>query len=305
MKPGLQTSARLLCLTFLLVGCDQESSETNNEASLEQAWRQYSFGAYEAATKTFSQIARREPEKSPPQILALYGQATVWDLRRPGQNPQKATALHQQIIKLNPQAEVAAWSRLALARMQALVPVGQQPDLQVVSSAYQSVIDLHPGTLAADEALLLQQTALLLTYRPEDVRSAITTLGKFIVTRPESRFLFAGHTILAECHRALGQPDERLAEEIKSLNAREKIARREWEKNPTGDFQFADPAAAFKIANIAEFEAGDFATARFYYRLFMKGNPLEKRIFYAQQALERMDLLEAKLRAQPPYPNPS
>ena len=52
------------------------------------------------------------------------------------------------------------------------------------------------------------------------------------------------------------------------------------------------------IAVVAEFEVGDFETARKYYRLLMTEYPRDRRNFGAKTAIERMDALEEKLRKE-------
>ena len=60
----------------------------------------------------------------------------------------------------------------------------------------------------------------------------------------------------------------------------------------------------WNIAYAAEFEAGNFAVAREYYRRLMNEYPQDVRIFGVRKALERMDAIEAALReGRNPAPN--
>jgi hypothetical protein len=54
----------------------------------------------------------------------------------------------------------------------------------------------------------------------------------------------------------------------------------------------------WSIAVVAEFEAGDFDTARKYYKLLMGEYPRDRRNFGALKAIERMNALEEKLRME-------
>src|SRR5258708_7127045 len=54
--------------------------------------------------------------------------------------------------------------------------------------------------------------------------------------------------------------------------------------------------AYWNIAYAAEFEAGNFARAREYYRRLMNEYPQDVRIFGVRKAFERMDAIEEALR---------
>jgi len=52
------------------------------------------------------------------------------------------------------------------------------------------------------------------------------------------------------------------------------------------------------IATVAEFEVGDFETARKYYQMLIDGYPTDTRKYPAKQALKRMDKLEAEIQKE-------
>jgi hypothetical protein len=90
-------------------------------------------------------------------------------------------------------------------------------------------------------------------------------------------------------HTTLKQPELRLRAEENALKT--------YEIDPT------NPSAElgwfyWTVATIAEFEVGDFDTARKYYRKLLAEYPHDQMVFGAKQALKRMDDLEAKLRAE-------
>ncbi len=64
------------------------------------------------------------------------------------------------------------------------------------------------------------------------------------------------------------------------------------ELDPTNPRQ-ENSYAYWSIATIAEFEVGDFETAREFYRRLMDEYPRDPRRFGAEQALERMAQQEA------------
>ena len=69
----------------------------------------------------------------------------------------------------------------------------------------------------------------------------------------------------------------------------------------------ADPFVEFawaywNLATLAEFEVGNFALARQYYHLRLEKYPKDIRVYGCKQALQRMDDLEARLRAETEAP---
>jgi len=54
----------------------------------------------------------------------------------------------------------------------------------------------------------------------------------------------------------------------------------------------------WKLATVAEFEAGDFDLARKFYRLLIEEYPQDIRKYASRQALERMDRIESRMRAE-------
>ena len=82
---------------------------------------------------------------------------------------------------------------------------------------------------------------------------------------------------------------------IKALGAREVDP-----SNPIEDRS----TAYWDIGYAAEFEAGNFAVARKYYKHLIDEYPQDVRVFGVRKALERMDAIEAALReGRNPAPN--
>jgi len=52
------------------------------------------------------------------------------------------------------------------------------------------------------------------------------------------------------------------------------------------------------IAVYAEFDAGDFKTAREYYRRLIDEYPTDNKVYMAKMALERLDEVEAQIRRE-------
>ncbi|MBN1268185.1 MAG: tetratricopeptide repeat protein, partial [Kiritimatiellae bacterium] len=177
-------------------------------------------------------------------------------------------------------------SRLGLARMKHLVPDGEEPDYNKVRKAYQEVIDRHPGHLAAEEAFIYLMATYISTLDPDDSRHALPLLKEFVAD-PAHKFIGPAHSLIAVAHQNLGEHTERLQAEIDSLNATEIDP-----TNPFTEFSWQ----YWNIATIAEFELGDFETARTYYRKLIEEYPTDIRVYGAKQAILRMEALEQKIR---------
>jgi tetratricopeptide (TPR) repeat protein len=277
----------LILLTAILVPACGRQKETGNPSELTaQGWNQYTLGEFDLAIRKFESAAASAEPASDAQLKALYGLATTWNLRRPGEDPKTAVALYQRIIDDAPEHDLAAWSLLALARMKHLVPVGEDPDYREVRPAYQKVIDHYPHHLAAKEAFIYLNATLVASLDVREARQALTNLDAF-VKNPSNEFLGPAYSLMAVASTTLGDQDRRLWAEIQSLE--------KTEVDPTNPFtEFA--WQYWNIATIAEFEVGDFETAKKYYRKMIDEYPTDIRVYAAEQALKRMDELEARIR---------
>jgi tetratricopeptide (TPR) repeat protein len=254
-------------------------------------WQAFRLGEFDTAERRFQDAVDRSPPDNPVVRQALYGLASVCNLRTPLGTQDKARArdAYGRIIALDPEGDLAAWSHLALARMQHLVPVGREPDYAAVRAAYDDVVDRFPGHPAADEAFIYLQSTLVATLEPADTRRAVDALERFVAARPDSGFVSAAYGLLSTCYETLARPVDRLRAELQALEHQE--------VDPTNPKQ--DNAWAYwKIAVIAEFEAGDFTIARRFYRRLIDEYPQDIRRFAAEQALERMHAIEARLRGK-------
>jgi len=274
----------LIILVTATAGCGGEKASSDPATALTSGWGNYRVGEYSGAIKDF-EIALSQGDAAQKR-QALYALATTWNLRRPDEDPAKARGLYQQLIK-GQKDDLSAWSLLALARMDHLVPIGQVPDFAQVRRAYQAVIDEYPGHPAAQEAFVFQQSTWVATLKTDDAKSCLQSLQKFLVDHPESRYRSSVYGLMAACYRTLKQPDERLQSEIMALETREVDV-----SNPNLD----SSSNYWLIATTAEFDAGDFAIARTYYRKLIAEYPVDARVYAATQALKRMDDTEMQLR---------
>ncbi|MEK7765789.1 MAG: tetratricopeptide repeat protein, partial [bacterium] len=274
--------ALLLAVLMLAAACGgpREAVDVKRAASLiAQGWEEYRVGEFQRAEWRFEDAVEAAPEKSVERSKALYGLATSLRLRGTDPKPAKAAELYRKVVAADPQGDLAAWSLLALARMEHVVPVGQEPDYPKVRAAYQEVIGRFPFHLAGEEAFIYQQATFVATLKPEDAAAALKALRGFIAGHARSRFVSPAWALEAECFFTLKRPAERLAAEVKALETTE--------LDPTNPIM--DHANAYwKIASVAEFEAGDFGVARRYYKKLVDEYPTDIRRYGAQQAILRM-----------------
>jgi tetratricopeptide (TPR) repeat protein len=287
IRKGLGTALMLACMGLLPVALRAEVAEEAPKG-IDAAWDYYRGGEYTLAVKAFTKVLEGEVKTSPLYQAALFGLATTWNLRRPGEDVPKAVELYNELIQASPKSDLAAWSSLALARLVHLVPVGEEPDYAKVRAAYQDVINRYPDHLAGEEAFLYQQSTFVATLKPEDARTAIPVLLNHIQTHPKSKFTSVLYGLVAQCYYTLNEPQKRYQYDMLSL------ANREIDPGPNS---MVDTGSYWWTASEAEFEVGDFATARKYYTKFIQDNPTDIRIYSAKQALKRMDKVEADLRA--------
>jgi tetratricopeptide (TPR) repeat protein len=290
----MSSRAKPLAFLVLLLGaalaasCARHAVTAAPEDIIKTGWYEYSLGEFDRAVANFQHAVDTSPKEGDRYLQGLFGLATTWNLRRPGEDPETARELYNEILATAPTSDVAAWSQLALARMKHLVPVGEDPDYDEVRKAYQEVMDKYPDHLAAKEAFIYYNATLISTLDPDDAREAIASLEKFVAD-PKTVFLGPAYSLLAVANTTLGNQEKRLEMEIKSLDSTEIDP-----TNPFTEFSWQ----YWNIATIAEFEVGDFDTARAYYRKLMDTYPQDIKVFACRKALERMDQVERKLREE-------
>jgi tetratricopeptide (TPR) repeat protein len=272
-------------------GCASSKHDFDADNALESGWNDYRLGEFNRAVATFERIIATTPEASEDHVQALYGLAATWSLRLPAQDQNKklATDLYQRILAQAPDSEIAPWARLALARLNHLVAVGEDPDYPAVRAEYQQVMNLYPGHLAAREAFIYLMAIKVSTLETNELREAVAAMTEFVNRPGERSFLQPALSLLAVSYTALGMQKERLEVEIASLDATEVDP-----TNPFNEFSWQ----YWNIATIAEFELGDFETARKYYHKLLEEYPRDRKIYGVKVALKRMDDLEATLRAE-------
>jgi tetratricopeptide (TPR) repeat protein len=273
-------------------GCGPQAASDPAE-QVRVGWDAYRMGEWNQAVLAFEKARDATPPDSPLRAQALYGLATTWNLRRPGEDPALARQLYRQVADLWAASDEAAWSLLALARMKHVLPPGLDPDLSEVRTAYQEVIDRFPNHPAGHEAFVHQQATILSSYAPQDARQVLADVQAFIRKHGDSQFLSVLYSLMGTCYFILDEPERRLAADLSAYEVRELDP-----TNPNQD----NTGWYWNLACEAEFEVADYATARKFYRLLLDEYPTDVRVYAAKQALKRMDEMEAKVRAGPAAP---
>ncbi len=272
-----------------LAACSKKAAQAGNAASLiGEGWTAYRLSEFSNAALAFEAARAAADKGSDEWSMATYGLATTWDLRRPSENPELATELYKEILAGAPNGPMGPWTELALARQQHLVPVGEEPDYDAVNAAYQHIMEKFPGHLAAKEAFLYLQSIQLAKLDPQSTRKAVKKLAEF-ASREQKEFVSPAWSLLAVAYNTLNEQEQRLHAEKTSFDTTEVDP-----SDPYIEFAWA----YWNLATIAEFEVGDFALARTYYTLLLEKYPTDIRVYGCKQALERMDALEAKIRAE-------
>lgn len=278
-----------LGLGLALGGCGRHREQVPAGPLINAGWTSFRLGEFKQAEKSFDAAREQAPEGSQDQLAALFGAATLWNLRRPGENPDRAATLYREVITKSPTNDLAAWSGLALARMKVIEAGVEWADAAELNRAYQDVIDRFPFHAAGEEAFLFQQAAVLERTPPEAVvRAVLQKLESFLAEHPQSPFKSTAWRLIAQGAETLGLKD-------KLLDA----ALQEWKTAEVDPLNpIADRSLIYmRIANVAEYEAGDFAVAREFYQKLIAEYPTDQRVFLARQELKRMDEVEASLRA--------
>lgn len=256
---------------------------------LEQGWAAYRLNEFDRCVRFFEQAVDESPTNSEVQYQARYGLATTWNLRRPGEDREKARGIFEGILAGTPSDDLRAWTKLALVRMKHLVPVGEEPDMAAVLLGYQEIIDQHRGHLAAKESFIYKMSIFIATLREPETRYALACLSHYVSQPGQKEFVQPAWSLMAVGYTTLKDQPNRLLAEIRSLETTEIDP-----TNPYNEFAWA----YWNIATLAEFECGDFATARAYYTRLLKEYPTDIKGYATKQALKRLDDVETKLRAE-------
>ena len=290
-RPVAARLARRFCglVTFLMLlqACGSKKAADSPDQQIREGWSRYRLGEFNSAVRIFRSVQESQPRGSEFRLQALYGEASCWNHRRDGRDIAKAVAGYQAVIQEAPQDPLAAWCALDIVRTRHLAPADKTIDYQGLVQDYATVYRTYPETPAGEEAFLYECNLSLAASDRENPQKLLEKITAFLSAHPKSPYRSQFYSVMSESYRRMDDQARRIDYMIKSLESREVDP-----ANPIDDRS----TAYWNIAYAAEFEAGNFAIAREYYRRLMSEYPQDIRIFDVRKALERMDALEETLR---------
>lgn len=285
-------SACLPCAAgfFLLASCSDPEVATPPQLLLDEGWEMYRLGEFGPAIDLFQRAGQGlNDTESQLALQALYGEAACWQHRRDARDTSRAESLYTEIIRRAPEDSLAVWSRLAQARIRHFGTIEPKPDYRVLAEEYRSIYSDHPDHPAGQEAFVSQYAVLLFNPwgDPEATRGCIPEMEAFVAQNPKSPFASTISKLLANAYSSINQPDRSVAWMVNSLETMEIDP-----GNPNANYS----DFYWNIARTAEFEAGDFDTARTYYSRLIREYPKDQRIHEARTSLRRMRETEQLVR---------
>jgi tetratricopeptide (TPR) repeat protein len=300
--------AAALVLTIALGSCTRPPMAGTPEDLLSSGWRHFRLEEFDEAERAFQAALAQldhpptasptappaSPTESRPldqRVNALYGLAMVASLGHHGDQSARAADLFRQVIALDtsPTRSMAAWAALAMVRDAHLPPSPDTPaDPAALARGYDDLLRTYPDTPAAEEAFLYRTTLLVQTLAPADAERAVDDLTAYLEAHPGARLRTALLTVLSSACETLHRYPDALKAAIAAVEAKEIDPTNPWQTNIL---------EYYRIGMMAQFDVGDFATARTYYRRFLAEYPRDQRAFNVQLLLNHLDDTEARLRA--------
>jgi tetratricopeptide (TPR) repeat protein len=278
----------ILAALALLPGCSRKEA---NEAEdpMAEGWSAFQLAEYPRAHQAFQTAAKQAAPGTEEEARVLFAQATLSWHELPQPNRSRARELFEKVAAMAPQSDLAPWSLLSIARIEALprvadIPKFTQEGRESAIAAYERVITAYPTHPAAEEALVLQQAMALASLETADCNTAIERLTRFLSEKPNSRYRSHAWAVLAMAYDLLERWPERLNAMIQSLNTIEIDP-----SNPLAIKSFH----YWSIASLAEYKVGDLRTAREYYTKLIDKFPHDLLTYSCKLALQRLDRLEA------------
>ena len=287
--------ALALGFALLLVSCKAAVDQSEPAELIEKGWQKFRLDEQGSAAHFFTSAlakladARSKSPETPTEkrlhIQATYGLGMVWSLGRHGEDSAKARGLFAEVIALEPKGEMAPWAALAIVRDEHLPVKSTDPiDRTALREKYQKVLTGYPGTPAAEEAFAFRQSLFLQTLTTEDARTSLAEMTAYLKDHPDTRCQSALYGLISQANRTLHDNPAALAASIKALETKEVDP-----SNPNMN----NIVEYYSIGLTAEYDVGDFATARVYFNKFLDEYPTDQRAFNVRRELERMKMIEA------------
>ena len=292
----------LVCIA--LAGCAEKRAAKTAEEWLREGWGNFRLEEFDEAEGDFSaalaELKRATTaENDGRRINAIYGMGMVASLGRHGGETERAREYFEQVMALDDPAkggngEMAAWAMLAMVREKYLPARSDgTPDNAAAQAGYAQVMARYPGRAAAEEAFLDHAELLVQSFGEEDARRTVEEVTAYLKAHPRTRVASGLYALVSKAHEVLHEYPEALTAAIASLDAKEKDPANPSENNIL---------ELYRIGMMAQFDVGDFATARKYYQRFLAEYPRDQRAFNVRLLLANMDAAEKAMKDGKPVP---
>lgn len=281
-----------------------EAPKDEIQEQLSQGWEKIRLESQDLAVLDFNRVLKKldslkTPAGDTPQNLdyrvnALYGLGIISSLAYHSDAAEsvKAKNYFNQVIALKPHSEMAAWAALALVRDHYLpVTSDSKEDTLGLINEYAQVARDYPKAAAGEEAFLYGHALAIQTLDNERIKKGVVEIEDYIRDNPKSRLVSGLYALQRYGWARLGDYRKSLEADIKSLETKE--------IDPTNPNQSLNLSFDyFRIGLEAQFDVGDFKTARLYYQKFLAEYPNDQKAFTVQMQLKRMAETEADFKAK-------
>jgi len=279
--------------------CRRAGEELPTQAWLEKGWGHFRLEEFDEAQQAFETALEKEAVADASvrasggeqlRINALYGLGLVASVGHHGEQAAEVRKLFEQVIAgdRSENKQVAAWAALALVRDAALpVSAEAKVDEAAVAAGYGRVMEQYPGTPAAEEAILYRTAMRVEALKEADARQVVADVEGYLQEHPATRLKSALLALESTAFQTLDDHKGALRAAIAAVEAKEQDP-----ANPTQN----NILEYYRIGMMAQFDVGDFVTARAYYQRFLKEYPRDQRTYTVRLLLKHLDETEAALR---------
>lgn len=268
------------------VSCDRPQSALEGRDPHEVAWIDFRLREFAAARHSFDEVLK-DPRRNDLD-LARFG-LILNDSIGEGRDFDAARRTLRAKLEADPESRLAPWIALALVRLDHVPPTSDvKLDVPKLLADYAAVAKRYPGTLAASEAQTFYAALLANAFEESSLIEARAYIESLLRENPNHPFRQPLYSLLSSTLGRLKDYPAALAAQIRALATKEIDP-----ANPTIDNAFD----YFSIAVNAQYDVGDFETARTYYNKLITEYPADQRGFLARRNLEEMDRIEAEMRA--------
>ena len=273
-------------LAVLGVSCDRQAASLGGSDPHDVAWLNFRLRENAEARRWFVNVLN-DTSRSDHDLaqIGLILNNSVGE----GRSYDAARRDLRARLRADPDSNLASWIALMLVRLDHVPPTSDiSIDLPKLLVDYASVAERYPGTLAASEAQMHHAALLANAFDRASLEQARATIERLLTDDPEHPYRNPLHSLLSSTLYRLELYPPALDALIRSLETKEIDP-----ANPVIDNAFD----YFAIAVMAQFDVGDFDTARIYYRKLADEYPRDQRNFLADRNIADMDRIESALRA--------